>query len=141
MSDKKSVVLMLALVGAGLFAGCHSSGPKEKPYMPQWVVNPKRSDSVYMYVIGSSVRQPTAVAAREAAFQDALYRLSLQMANEAGLGVSDVPPGGPIAPMEGAEILPDCVHIEENLTSYNGYVQVSFPVTEKRKIVEKLRKR
>ena len=65
--------------------------------------------------------------------------LSLRIANEAGLGVSALPPGGVFTPLEGVEILPDCVYIEKNLNSYNGFVQVSFPITKKRKLVEKLR--
>ena len=74
MSDKECC-LMLALVGAGLFAGCHSSGPKEKPYMPQWVVNPKRSDSVYMYVIGFPSGSRPLLPRAKPRFRT-LYRLS-----------------------------------------------------------------
>lgn len=140
MGVRNIVVLMLAFACSGLLTGCRSSSSHFTPvYRPPWVVDPKRADSVYFYVVGSATRQPSAVAAREAAFQNALHQISLQIANEAGLGPAVLPPGGVFTPLKGAEILPDCVHIEPHYGHYNGFVQVSFPITEKRNIVEQLR--
>ncbi|MCA1808582.1 MAG: hypothetical protein ABR497_02710 [Kiritimatiellia bacterium] len=136
--------VMTALCLALLITGCRSSGssspePVHTYPAPQWTLHPKPADSVYFYVVGSSVNQSSPADARAEAYQDALRQISRQIVTEAGLGLAALPPGGILLPMEGAAILPGCVYVERFGNACNGFVQVSFPIVEKRKIIESLR--
>ena len=131
----------VALLSAGVagLAGCRSPSSGHSAPPPPWVLYPKPADSVYCYFIGSSANQSSPAAAREEAFQDALRQISRKIVSEAGLGLAALPPGGILLPLAGAEMTPGCFYYEKNGNAYAGYVQVSFPITEKRKVVDKLR--
>jgi len=133
-----TAALAIGAVICGL-AGCrsHSGLPPAPP--PAWTLSPKPADSVYCYFVGTSVNQSSPAAAREAAFQDALRQISRQIVSEAGLGLAALPPGGILLPLEGAEIMPGCIYHEQSGNSFQGYVQVSFPIAGKRQVVERLR--
>lgn len=109
------------------------------PAPPPWTVTPKQADSVYFYVVGSSRDEEAPSQARQAAFQDALRQISSIIVTEAGVGLDILPEDGILLPMEGAEILPDCTFIEETPGGFRGYVQVSFPIVQKRKMIERLK--
>ncbi len=133
-----STALALCAALAGL-TGCRShSGPPPAP-PPAWTLSPTPADSVYCYFVGTSTGQSAPAAARESAYQDALRQISRQIVSEAGLGLAALPPGGILLPLEGAEIMPGCFYFEKEQGTYRGYVQVSFPIAEKRKVVERLR--
>lgn len=133
-----SAALSLSALLAGL-TGCRShSGPPPVP-PPAWTLSPKPADSVYCYFLGTSTDQSSSAAARESAYQDALRQISRQIVSEAGLGLAALPPGGILLPLEGAEIMPGCFYFEEVKGAYRGYVQVSFPIAEKRKVIKRLR--
>ena len=113
------------LVGMALGGGCHS--PKARNPIPPWVTEPKGGDSVYVYVVGSALNRASSGAAREAAYQDALRQLALQVA-------PNTPPGR----LRGVEILPGCVYYAENDGRCSCWVQVSWPVEEKNKLIERI---
>jgi len=90
-----------------------------------------------MYRVGTATGEPTAVAAREAAYKDALRQINQSVLREAvgsvsGKGVSPLP-------LENVEVLPGCSYTVQTLTGYDGWVQVSFPLTEKNKLLESLK--
>ena len=129
--------LVCLLVCAGLGAGCKTPKPKARPPdpPPDWTVNPKPRDSVYLYVVGSSLDHPTALDAREAAYGDALRKIRHSIAMELG-GPPAVTDADIAIPVGRAEVMPGCVYTERGFRGYRGWVQVSFPVTERRKILD-----
>jgi hypothetical protein len=132
------VVAAVALAASG--AGARERNGREKPpEPPPWTVSPKQADSIYFYVVGSARDQKTPQEAREAAYQDALRQISRTIVNEAGVGAKALSAAGILVPMEGAEALPDCTFIEKTPDGFNGYVQVSFPIVQKRKIIARLK--
>ena len=116
-----------ALAGLALLAGCHSHTVYNKP---PWITEPKGNDSIYVYVVGNALDQPSSAAAREAAYQDALRQLA-----------SQVSPGTPPFRIRGADILPGCIYYDEANGRFDAWVQVSWPVAEKNKLIEQAGRR
>jgi hypothetical protein len=133
------IVLALASLLAAEAGARGREGREKPPEPPPWTVSPKQADSVYFYVVGSAREQKTALDAREAAFQDALRKISRTIVTEAGVGEKALSDAGILVPMEGAEVLPDCTFVEPVPNGFNAYVQVSFPIVQKRKIIARLR--
>ena len=111
--------------------------PRRDP-PPSWTQSQKPNDSVSMYRIGTANGEPTAAAAREAAYQDALRQITQAVMIEvrgsaAGNGTTSLP-------LTGAEVMPGCSYTVQTPFGYDGWVQVSFPLAEKRKVVESLRR-
>lgn len=119
----KRCAAIAVLAGAVLAGGCHS--PSRGRDMPPWTSQPKGNDSVYVYVVGNALSRVSSSAAREAAYQDALRQLALQVAPDAQAGR-----------LRGVEILPGCVYFEEHDGRFDCWVQVSWPVEEKNKLIE-----
>jgi hypothetical protein len=131
-----------ALMLAGLcLVSCatrHEHAPRLLP-PPAWTQSPKPNDSVYMYRVGMATGEATAAAAREAAHQDALRQITRSIMNEiAGAAAG---PGGEALNLTGAEIMPGCSYTVRTRSGYDGWVQVSFPLDQKRQIVESLNRR
>ena len=112
------------LAGAAVLVGCHSSH-KIHNTPPPWVAEPKGNDSVYVYVVGNALNRASAAAAREAAHQDALRQLAAQIAPDTKL------PG-----LRSVEIMPGCVYYDEHDNRFDCWVQVSWPVAEKNKLIQ-----
>lgn len=132
---------VLAMAAALVATGAVARGREERekpPELPPWAVSPKQTDSVYFYVVGSARDLKTPLDAREAAFQDALQKISRAIVTEAGVGEKALSPSGVLVPMEGAEVLPDCTFVHPTKEGFAAYVQVSFPIVQKRKIVARL---
>ena len=129
-----SLVLGMCLVSC---ATRHHHDRREECPPPAWTQNPKTSDSVNFYRIGSATGEPTAAAAREAAYKDALRQISQTILREA-LGSAPARGGAPV-PLAGAEIVPGCSVAIQTPTGFDGWVQVGFPIAEKNKVVESLK--
>ena len=118
------MALCAGLFGLVLLAGCRSHTVHNKP---PWISEPKGNDSVYVYAVGNALNRPSSSAAREAAHQDALRQLAAQVA-------PDTNPGR----LRGVEILPGCVYYDEHDDRFDCWVQVSWPVAEKNKLIEQV---
>ena len=119
----KCLPAIVVLAGLALLAGCRSSHTVQNK--PPWISAPKGNDSVYVYVVGNALSRSSAAAAREAAHQDALRQLAAQVA-------PDTKP----ARLRGVEILPGCVYYDEHGGRFDCWVQVSWPVAEKNKLIQ-----
>jgi hypothetical protein len=139
----KRVAILMTLMLAGLFSmSCASHHhrnrvpPPAPP--PAWTQSPKPNDSVNMYRIGFARGLATPAEAREAAYQDALRQITKAVMVEvrgaaAGAGTDSLP-------LTGAEIMPGCSYACPTSSGYDAWVQVSYPLTEKRSLVESLKK-
>ena len=124
------ILILMALV-----AGCASPNARAVRNLPLWVANPKSADSVYAYAVGSSVRQPSQAAARDAAFKDAL--VNVFKAIMAGVSLAaDESVYLDSAEIKGAEIVPDCVHYETAELGIDCWIQVSYPLMERARILK-----
>jgi len=133
-----------ALLAAGLcLASCatrheHEPARPPPPPPPAWTQSPKPNDSVNLYRVGTATGEPTAAAAREAAYQDALRQITRSIMIEvAGAAAGN---GGDALPLAGAEVMPGCSYVVPRRSGCDAWVQVSFPLTEKRRIVESLKR-
>ncbi len=141
---KRSLIVLPALLVAGLcLVSCvtrheHEPAPPPPPPLPAWIHNPKPNDSVNMYRVGSATGEPTVAQAREAAYQDALRQISRSIMTEAAGTAAGR--GGDAVPLAGAEVMPGCSYVVSRPAGYEAWVQVSFPLTEKRRVVESLRR-
>lgn len=125
----KRITLFCSIaLGLGLLTSCHSTRTTSEP-RPVWISQPKTSDSVYIYVVGHAIRQTSEIDARNAAYQDALQKLAGQIF---------MPDGRPVRPsrIRDAEIMPGCRYVEEVASGYQAWVQVSYPVTAKQKLIQ-----
>lgn len=105
---------------------------------PSWTECAKPNDSVSMYRIGTANGEPTAGAAREAAYQDALRQITQAVMVEVrGAAAGN---GSTSLPLTGAEVMPGCSYVVQGVSGYDAWVQVSYPLTEKRRLVESLSK-
>lgn len=137
---KRSMAVISGFILSAFLVSCvsrhHHSLPEECP-PPSWTQCPKINDSVNLYRVGSATGEPTAAAAREAAFKDAVRQINQTIMREAGGAVGR---GGAL-PLVEVEILPGCSYTAETLSGYNGWVQVSFPLAEKNRLVESFKSR
>lgn len=139
---KRSIAVTASLLVGTFLVSCatrhHHAQPEECP-PPSWTQNPKINDSVNMYRIGSATGEPTAAAAREAAYKDALRQINQAIIREiggaaAGRGVTTLP-------LSEVEVLPGCSYTVQSRSGYDGWVQVSFPLAERNKLVESFKPR
>lgn len=120
-------VVLVAAVTVSLAAVSCKSPPKQKAEPPPaWTSEPKMDDSVYMYRVGYVEGQPNMTYAREEAFNDAVGQIARSLQSEA----PDVD-----VVIRGAQVMPGCVHYEKSGSSYKCWVQVSYPLTEKKKLL------
>ncbi len=118
--------LLLALCAAGV----SSVWARKDDDRPEWVASPKNSDNMYIYTVGHAEYQASATDAQEAAMKDAKIRLGNQIG---GFAVDF-----PISKLRGVEVMPGCVHVEEYRGDYECWVQVSYPVAEKNKLLSQM---
>lgn len=141
MTKRLMFPVLLALAGS-LLVGCHTRHshrhvPPPTP-LPSWTQAPRPNDSVNMYRIGFSRGEATPGEAREAAYQDALRQITKAVMIEVR-GVA-AGAGADALPLKGAEIMPGCSYSCLTPSGYDAWVQVSYPLTEKRSLVESLQK-
>ncbi|MBI3985680.1 MAG: hypothetical protein HY343_02075 [Lentisphaerae bacterium] len=105
-----------------------AAGTPDAAERPEWIRQPKTSDSLYVYVIGTVVSHPTEAAAREAAFTNALGKIASQIIQWDGRPVA-------VSRLTRAELVPGAVHVESNSRGFDAWVQVSFPIAEKEKLL------
>jgi hypothetical protein len=141
MKQLRYAALIGVTAALWLAVGCRTHEHPERPPMPAWIDSPKTTDSVFMYVIGAAANQESGAVAREEAYKDALRQISRRILSEAGLGIDVLPADGVLTPLQGAEVMPDCTYVDRRGSRYSAWVQVSFPIAEKRKVVERLRNR
>ncbi len=133
---KRTLTVTATFLIGTLLVSCatHHRHPPPRDPPPSWTQCPKMNDSVSMYRIGTSTAEPTAAAAREAAFKDALRQISQAIMRE----IPGPARGAGAFPLNGAEIIPGCSYVVQTDTGYDGWVQVSFPLAEKIKLIESL---
>ena len=136
----KTLTSIQSLLAAGLLSlsacATHHDQPQHPPSPPVWTLNPKLDDSVNMYRVGTAQKASPAEA-RAAAYRDALRQLAEAVYTEAGI---PLPGEFPVPfPVRGAEIMPGCSHLEQGFMNWTAWVQVSYPLTEKQRMIENLR--
>lgn len=129
--------VLLSLLLLSLCSADPAWARKEKVVRPEWIAQPKTDDSLYLYRVGHAVDQPSAGAARDAAFQDAVRQV-------AGIFIPVIR-GNPsvtqvvaAVSLRSVDILPGCAHTESTAEGYDGWVQVSYPLAEKQKIIRRI---
>lgn len=128
------VVGVLACLLGAAASSCKSPPPSDRP---RWVGEPKSDDSIYLYRVGHAACQPSADAAREAAFQDAvgqILRLFALPEDEDG----DAAASARRFVAGKADLVPGCVWIETDGGRSEGWVQVSWPLAEKQRLTARL---
>lgn len=104
---------------------------------PAWIAHPKSDDSIYMYRVGHASGQRSSELARKAAYKDALAQISKSIMSSVtvrGLGSRL----SSSLRIRDAEIMPGCIHMERSVSGHNCWVQISYPLSEKKKIVEQV---
>ena len=127
---RSSVVLMLALA-----SGCSTLAPSRN--RPEWIANPKRNDSAYMYRLGHASGRPSAEDAQKAAVADALGQISQSILTDVSVSGTTVQLSSNLK-LRGASIMAGCVHGEQSMGSYRCWVQVMYPMFERNKIVKRI---
>jgi len=122
----------VALACCLALASCKSPPPSNQP---RWISEPKSDDSLYLYRVGHAAKQPSADAAREAAFQNAVNQIvrlfNIPAADGATPAINSFIAGK-------VEIVPGCVWIEKNAARTEGWVQVSWPLVEKQRMLKRI---
>lgn len=106
---------LLVLTGCGLL---HPAVVR-----PEWTQEAKSDDSIYTYRVGYAAGKPSPVAAREAAFKDAILAL-----------VKDMSAGIKAEQLKGAKIVPSGIHLEQEGSGYSCWVEIMLPLAEKNRI-------
>lgn len=101
---------------------------------PLWISQPKSDDSMYLYRIGQATGAATEEDARAAAFMNALERLAMEILSTLEIEGDTAVLRSHIE-FQGAEILPHAMHMEAGEGGYSCWVQVSFPRTEKDRVL------
>jgi len=120
--------LMIATKGVLVLAAWMAAAPAWAD-RPDWIAQPKSADSVYVYVIGTSSGQANETNARDEAFNNARKKLARQIGSDDGRPL-------PASKIRGAEIMTGCTYVETSFGQYRAWVQVSWPVAEKNKLLE-----
>lgn len=110
---------------------------KETVVRPEWIAQPKTDDSLYLYRVGHAMNQPSADAARDAAFQDAIRQVAC-IFTPAIRGNQSVTQVMAAVSLRNVDILPGCTHTEPAAHGYEGWVQVSWPLAEKQNIIRRI---
>jgi hypothetical protein len=138
---KRGTILFLPMLAGALLVSCVTKHHHHSPppvTMPPWTQVQKPNDSVNMYRVGFAHGE-AAASAREAAYQDALRQITQAVMVEvrgaaAGSGTEALT-------LSGAEVMPGCSHVVPTSSGYEAWVQVGFPLTEKRRLVESSRRK
>jgi hypothetical protein len=121
-----------------LFCGC-STLPvgSSVPDRPEWIDNPKSNDSVYMYRVGHASGRSTSEEARKAAFEDALARISKSIISSVSVRGRETRLSS-MMEIRDAKILPGCIYLDRSGSKHDAWVQVMYPLSEKKKIVDRI---
>ncbi|MBI3986284.1 MAG: hypothetical protein HY343_05165 [Lentisphaerae bacterium] len=118
-----------------LLSACVTTPPP--PPRPDWIAHPKDSDSVYLYRLGSSEKCSSEAAAREAAFQDARAKVA-----EDVLSASGDPALAKrlrrALPLREVTVIPDACHVEKNRDGFACWVQASYPLAERQRLLDRI---
>lgn len=114
--------------------GCRSPVDTRIPLRPLWVTEPKSDDSLHMYRVGVATRQPTAEQAREAAQQHALAEIARAILSSVSVAGAEVRLSASLD-IQAAEQVPGGVHVEETPEGFNCWMQMSFPLAEKSRLL------
>ncbi len=134
------VLLAIALSGTACRTRTRTVVVNPNQPLPGWVNQPKMNDSVNLYLVGESSGHATLQAARLAATEDAQRQLSQLIAREAGLSPDGLDFSGSL-PLPTVQPVPGCFHHQYLNEAYVGWIQVRFPLKDKRELVERLRGR
>jgi len=127
-------LLISVVLSAGLATGAWATAAAS----PSWIDHPKSDDSVFLYRIGHSEGQQDKAAAQQEAYRQALSVIVEEMMARAGVDERLRPELGANLPIQNAEIVPGGVYTETNQVGYVCWVQVSYPLAEKNKLLERI---
>ncbi len=125
------VGLVAVAVGGGKDADA-AVGP------PSWIDHPKSDDSVFLYRVGHSGGHRDQAAAQQAAYRNALAVIVDEMLARSGVDECLRPDVAANLPVQNAETVPGAVYTETNQVGFVCWVQVSFPLAEKAKLLERI---
>ncbi len=129
---------LVSLLGGLLLAipGCLTPGPSPAN-APEWAHHPKTDDSLFLYRVGHSLGATTPEAARDDAFQEAMKQVSAVFPARVAEDGSAIPVD-PGLVLRNVEIIPDCISIHPRGPVYEAWVQVSYPISEKQKVLRQI---
>lgn len=130
-----SRVIPVLLLGSLLY-GCVTQ--QARSHRPDWIANPKTDDSVYVYRLGQASGAVSEAEAKRLAYENALAAISTSIRSEVKVtdGTTKIRSAFDIL---GAEIMSGCVHFEQRASGWDCWIQVSYPIIEKRKIMDRLK--
>jgi len=105
---------------------------------PSWIDHPKSDDSVFLYRVGHADAQKDRAAAQQAAYQNALVVIVDEMLARSGVDEALRPDLVVSLPIQNAELVPGAVYMEMNPAGFTCWVQVSYPLAEKAKLLERI---
>jgi hypothetical protein len=104
---------------------------------PEWIRRPKGDDSLYLYRVGHATGQPDQEAARKAAYQNALEIIAREMVAHLSIEGERVTLASKVT-LRNVEIMPGIQYAEVGPDGHSCWVQVSYPLGERAKIVAKI---
>ena len=130
------LLLLLALAG-----GAEPASAREQkeavPARPLWISHPKSDDSAFLYRIGQATGLPSAEAAKTAAYLNALEGLAREMLTTLEIE-GDTTVIRSHMTFQGVEIMAHAVHIEEGPGGFACWMQVSYPRSERSKVMDEI---
>lgn len=85
----RRLIAGFALITLGVWLESSAAGRGEE--RPLWISDPKQSDGMYLYVVGSASGRDSSDDAQEAALQNARLKLSNKLRGEARCSISTTP--------------------------------------------------
>lgn len=138
LSSRMFILVAGLCVGLTAGLGDWSRAADAPEARPSWIDHPKSDDSVFLYRVGYSAGQKDAAAARQEAYRNALSAIVGEMLSRSGVDKSLQPDLAASLPVQNAEIVPGAVHTETNQAGFACWVQVSYPLAEKAKLLERI---
>ncbi|OGV42421.1 MAG: hypothetical protein A2X46_11200 [Lentisphaerae bacterium GWF2_57_35] len=117
-------------------AGAEDAGLARK--RPVWIEHPKTDDSVFMYRIGYASGQASAVSAQQKALAQATQGILDEMLMCSGVDEADRPLLRRRLAITGVEPIPDAVYYESSVAGYFCWIQVSYPLAGKNKLLQEI---
>ena len=138
MNGARWMVVGLLLLGAG---GCTTArvglgAPVGLP-RPLWIEQPKSDDSLYLYRVGFSSQRATGDHAKNAAYENALAEISKSIISSVTVDGNSTRLRSSLV-IRNAEILPGCEYYERGLGGHSCWLQVSYPLAEKAKLLKRI---
>lgn len=134
----KRCILASLCLGLTAVLTVTAAPPEVDAPTPAWIDHPKGDDSIFLYRVGHSEGHRDKAAAQQAAYANALSVILNEMLARSGVDETIRPDLAAALPVQNAEIVPGAVHTETTAAGIACWVQVSYPLTEKARLLDRI---